>query len=168
MKEPYEVTIVAGTPRMEMSSSAAPRVRSPGGPDTSWRASRASSEALDLQKGDVEVLQALGRLEAAELERLQEREDVADARQVHAVLPGERLDRLQLHEVPLRVPAPVGHRALRLDHVEVLVHHQRPRMGLEDLGRDAERVDRLVEVDAGPVAGRGRLHLCADRLTLLR
>ncbi len=36
-----------------------------------------------------------------------------------------------------------------LEQVRVLVKHQRARMRLEDLGRDADRVQRLVEVTEG-------------------
>ena len=108
---------------------------------------------LDVQKGYVEILETLGRLEAVLLQGLEERQDVANTGEVHAMLAGQRLDGLELHQIALRVPAAVGDRPLRLDHVEVLVHHQRPRMGLQDLRRNAERVDRLVQVDVRGVAG---------------
>src|SRR4029077_5265419 len=77
-----------------------------------------------------------------------EPKDVAGTVQVDAVLAGQGLDRLELADVPLRKP-PAGGRGGRGDHhSEMLIHHQGARVRLQDLGRDADRVDGLVEREA--------------------
>src|SRR5256885_12612415 len=63
------------------------------------------------------------------------------------------LDLLQLADVALRKTAAVGGGALGNDQAQMLVHHQRSGMCLQNLRSNADRVDRLVEREA-PI-GRG-------------
>ena len=83
------------------------------------------------------------------LHHVEEAEDVAHAGQRHALLSREVLDDLHLADVPLRVAAPIRRRAMRLDEVRVLIKHQGAWMCLQDLGRDADRVQRLVHIAEG-------------------
>src|SRR2546422_575379 len=69
------------------------------------------------------------------------------------MLPSELLDGLQFHDVALREATAVRRRALGHDEAEMLVHHQRPRMGLQDFRRHADRVDRLVQGDVRVASG---------------
>src|SRR5438094_240510 len=80
------------------------------------------------------------------LHHVEKAEDVPHARERHALLARQVLDDLHLADVALRVAATVGARAVRLDESRGLVQHQRARMRLQDLGGDADRVERLVEV----------------------
>src|SRR6266550_9240881 len=83
------------------------------------------------------------------LHHVEEAEDVAHAGQRDALLSREVLDDLHLADVALRVPAPIRRRAMRLDEVGVLIKHQGAWMRLQDLGRDADRVQRLVHIAEG-------------------
>src|SRR6266849_8854729 len=95
----------------------------------------------------VEDLAQLGRwLDAVFLHHLEQAQDVADTREMDALLPGQVLDDLDLADVALRIAAPVGDRAVRLDQTRVLIEHQRAGMCVQDLSRDADRVKRLVHV----------------------
>src|ERR1700745_3145076 len=116
----------------------------------------------DVQKAYIQVSQSLRWFDSGVLKSFQQGEDVADSGQVHAVLARERLDGLELHDVAARVAPAIGDRPLWADHVQVLVHHQGPRMRLEDLRSDAESEDRLVQIDArvvvrGAAGGCGRV-----------
>src|SRR6267378_5076747 len=71
------------------------------------------------------------------LHHLKQTQDVAHTRQRHAFLARQVLDDLHLADVPLRVAAPVGGRAVRLDELSVLVQHQGARVRLQDLRRHA-------------------------------
>src|SRR5438128_4495744 len=103
---------------------------------------------LDVQFFDVEVAQFGRRREPVIDQDAQQPQHVAGAVQVDSVLAGQRLDRLQLADVSLREPSPVGRCPLGYDEAEVLVHHQRPRMRLQNLRRDADGIDRLIEREA--------------------
>src|SRR5256885_1426934 len=87
-----------------------------------------------------------GRFYAVLFHHVEEAQDVTHTCQRDALLSREVLDDLHLADIALRVAAPVGRRAMRLDEVRILVEHQRARMSLQDLGRDADRVQRLVHV----------------------
>src|SRR5713226_9313819 len=80
------------------------------------------------------------------LHGLEQAQYVPDPSQGHALFAGEVLDHLHLAYVALRVAAPVGRGAKRLDEPGVLIKHQGPRVRLEDLGGDTDRVQRLVKV----------------------
>ena len=108
---------------------------------------------LDVKQAYIQISQSLRCFDSGVLKSFQQGEDVADSSQVHAVLARERLDGLELQNIPARIPPPVGDSPLGADHVQVLVHHQRPRVRLEDLRGHAEREDRLVEVDTGITPG---------------
>src|ERR1700682_3061424 len=101
----------------------------------------------DVELRHVQVFQAIRCFNARVVEALEQRQDVADAGEIDVMLAGERLDGLQLHHVATGVTPTIGHRPLGLDHAQVLVHHQSPRMDFQDLGRHAEREDRLVQID---------------------
>src|SRR5438094_514988 len=73
---------------------------------------------------------------------------IAGAVEVDAMLARQGLDRLQLADVALRKTAAVGGGALGNDQAQMLVHHQRSGMCLQDLRSNADRVDRLVEREA--------------------
>src|ERR1700682_6215715 len=90
--------------------------------------------------------QLSGRFHPVLLHHFEKAEDVANARERHAFLPGQALDHLHLADVALRVTAPVGAGAMRLDQPRVFVKHQCARMRLEDLGCHADRVERLVKI----------------------
>src|ERR1700694_3917052 len=100
-----------------------------------------------------DVAQVPGRIEVVLLDHLEQGEEMLYPGQVDAFLAGQGLDHSQLADVALRVAAPVGRRPEGLDEADVLVQHQRPRVGLEDLRGDADRVERLVEVEAGANVG---------------
>src|SRR2546421_3882452 len=102
--------------------------------------------------GDVDVAEEVGPLDPVLIEQPQALDDVPGPVQVEPVVPGQPLDRLQGEDVALRVAAPVGRGPVGHDQTEVLVHHQRARVGLEDLRGDTDGVDGLVESDRG---GRG-------------
>src|SRR5438477_8320368 len=106
-----------------------------------------AAQSLDDLGVAVEDFAQLGRrLHAMLLHRLEQAEDVADAGEGDAFFPRQVLDDLDLCDVPLGVAAAVGRRAMRLDEARVLVEHEGSGMGLQDLRRDADRVERLVEV----------------------
>src|ERR1700682_1890508 len=109
----------------------------------------------DVELRHVQVLQAIRWFDTRVVKALEQRQDVADAGEVDVMLAGERLDGLQLHHVATRVAAAIGHGPLRLDHAQVLVHHQSPRGDLQDLGSHAPREDLVVEIDAIGLGGRG-------------
>src|SRR6266550_293992 len=120
-----------------------------------WRFSaRRAFGALDVQFFDVEVAQFGRRGEPVIDQDAQQPQHVAGAVQVDSVLAGQRLDRLQFADVPLREAPPVGRGALGNDEAEVLVHHQRARVRLENLRRHADGIDRLIE-------GQARVARCA-------
>src|SRR5712692_6799854 len=77
---------------------------------------------------------------------LEQAEDVPHARQRDALLAGQVLDDLDLADVPLRVTTPVRGGAVRLDEAGILIEHERAGVGLQDLRRHADRVQRLVEI----------------------
>src|SRR5258707_12297267 len=79
------------------------------------------------------------------LHRLEQAQDVSHPRQRHAFFARQVLDDLHLADVALRVPPSVRRRPKRVDEPRVLVKHQRSWMRLEDLGRHADRVERLVK-----------------------
>src|SRR2546428_12748953 len=87
------------------------------------------------------------------LEQLEQLHDVAHTGQVDRMMASQLLDGLQFHDVALREAPPVGRRPLGDDEAEVLIHHERPRMRFEDLGRHADGVDRLVEGDTRVASG---------------
>src|SRR5712691_4242343 len=80
------------------------------------------------------------------LHRLEQAQDVSHPRQRHAFFARQVLDHLHLADVALRVAPSVRRGPKRVDKPRVLVKHQRPWMGLEYLGRHADRVERLVKV----------------------
>src|SRR5260370_11864666 len=110
----------------------------------------------------VEDVAQLGRrLDAVLLHHVEQAEDVAYAGERDALLARQVLDHLDLADVALRVTPSVGGRAMRFDETGVLVQHQGPRMRLENLGRDADRVQRLLWIAerlgrAGRAAGGAR------------
>jgi hypothetical protein len=77
---------------------------------------------------------------------LEQAQDVPHARKGDALFSREVLDHLDLADVALRVAASVGARAMRLDEPRVLVQHQGAGVRFQDLSRDADRVQRLVEI----------------------
>src|SRR5258708_23968498 len=91
--------------------------------------SRDASDARwsDVQLRDVDVAELDRRRQLVFVHQLDELEDVSDPRQVDGVLPGELLNRLQLHDVALREAPAVGRGPLGDDQPEVFVHHQRAR-----------------------------------------
>src|SRR6202171_4033236 len=109
----------------------------------------------DVELRHVQVLQAIRRVDTRVVEALEQRQDVADAGEVDVMVAREGLDGLQLHHVATRVAPAIGHRPFGLDHAQVLVHHQSPRVDLQDLGSHAQREDWLVEIHAIGVGGRG-------------
>src|SRR5947208_9621679 len=64
------------------------------------------------------------------------------------MLARQGLDRLQLADVTLGKTAAVGGGALRDNQPQMLVHHQRSRMGLQNLRGNADGVDRLIQRQA--------------------
>src|SRR2546423_2898137 len=110
------------------------------------RGNHVGSLSYELGVAVVDFAQVCGRFYAVFLHHVEEAQDVAHAGQGDALLSREVLDDLDLADVALRVAAPIGRRAMRLDEVSILVEHQRARMSLQDLGRDADRVQRLVHV----------------------
>src|SRR6266446_6677778 len=80
------------------------------------------------------------------LHGFEQAQDVPDTRQRNALFAGQVLNHLHLADVALRVAAPVGRGAVGLDETRVFIEHQGAGVGLQDLGRDADGVQRLVEV----------------------
>ena len=85
----------------------------------------------DVQLRNIDVAEFDRRWQLVFVQLLEELQDVSDAGQVDRVLPGQLLDRLQLHDVSLGEAPPVGRRALGNDETQVLeqfifqqrVHH---------------------------------------------
>ena len=94
-------------------------------------------------------------------------EDDLDPGQVEARLGGEPLDVAQPLDVALRVEAGVLRRALRLDQAARLVHAQRLRVHVGELGGDRDHEDAalVVDRDLDPFASHA---LTAAPLSLLR
>src|SRR2546429_8970 len=118
-------------------------------------------DSSDVKQAYIKSPQSLRWFDSGYLQPFEQSEDVADPGQIDAVLARQRLDGLELHDIAARVAPAIGHGPLGADHVEVLVHHERPRMRLEDLRRDAKGEDRLVQIDArvvlrGAAGGCGR------------
>ena len=76
----------------------------------------------------------------------EEAQDVADSGERHTFFSRQVLDHLHFADVALRVAAAVGARAVRFDQRSVFVEHQRARVRLQDLRRDADGVQRLVDI----------------------
>src|SRR4029077_18572020 len=106
------------------------------------------SRALDVQFFDVEVAQLGWSLETVVNQDAQESKNVARAVEVNAMLACQRLNRLELADVPLRKPPAVGRCPLGDYQAEVLVHHQGARVRLQDLGRNADRIDGFIQREA--------------------
>lgn len=109
----------------------------------------------DVELRHVQVFQAIRWFDTRVVEALEQRQDVANAGEIDVMLAGERLDGLQLHHVATRVAPAIGHGPPRLHHAQVLVHHQSPRVHLEDLGSHAQREDWLVEIYPIRLGSRG-------------
>src|SRR5215211_1724501 len=90
----------------------------------------------------------LGDLAPHPLQRSLELEDLLDAGEVHARLGRELLDPAQPLDVRARIEASALGRALRLDQPARLVHPQRLRMHLRQLGGDGDHEDAALVVDA--------------------
>src|SRR5919201_1215650 len=101
----------------------------------------------DLRIARVRLAQRLGWIALRLCERAEQVQDVADARQVDALLTRQVLDHLQLAQVALRIAPAVRARAERRDQPHVLIEHQRALMRLQDLRGDADRVEGLVQVE---------------------
>src|SRR5919201_3485394 len=100
---------------------------------------------LDVELFDVEVAQLRRRLQAVIDQHAEQAQDVAGPVEVDAVLPGQGLNRPQLADVALRKTATIGRGPLGNDEAEVLIHHQRAWMGLQNFRCHADGVDRLVQ-----------------------
>src|SRR5437762_2132093 len=121
--------------------------RGPSGPDK-W-GGEPFSDQLGVAVED--IAQLARRFDSMLLHHVEEAEDVSHARERHALFARQVLNDLHLADVALRVAAAIGARAVRLDESRVLIQHQRARVRLQDLGGDADRVQRLVEVAEGLV-----------------
>src|ERR1700682_5030864 len=93
-----------------------------------------------------ELAQVGGRFDSVFLHDLEQAQDVAHTRQRDPLLPSQVLHHLHLSDVALRISPAIGRSAMRLDEACVLIEHKGARMSLEDLRRDADRVQGLVEV----------------------
>ena len=91
------------------------------------------------------------RVRAAQL--VLEPQDELDAGEVEAELRRQPLDDPQPLDVGLRVEARAAGRALRPDEPLRLVHAQRLRMHADELGGDADHVDRAVAHGSVPFGG---------------
>src|SRR5438445_7856032 len=107
----------------------------------------------DVQLRNIDVAEFDRRWQLVFVQLLEELQDVSDAGQVDRVLPGQLLNGLEFHDVALRKPTAVGRGAPRHHQPEVFVHHERPRMGLQDLRRHADGVNRFVQGDVGVASG---------------
>src|SRR2546429_7574740 len=114
---------------------------------------------LDVQFFDVELAQFRWGLQPVVDQDSKQTQHVASAVEVDAMLARQGLDRLQLADVALRKTAAVGGGALGNDQSQMLVHHQRSGMCLQNLRSNADRVDRLFEREARIGRGAGRVFL---------
>src|SRR4030081_960775 len=109
---------------------------------------RVTARGLDVQFFDVEVAELGGRGEPVIDQDAKQAQHVTGAVQIDAVLAGQRLDGLQLADIPLRESPAVGGGALGHHQPEVLVHHQRARVRLQNLRGDADRIDGFIQGEA--------------------
>src|SRR3989442_8789533 len=108
---------------------------------------------LDVEFFDVEVAEFRRGLQPVVNQDSKQAQHVAGAVEVDAMLPRQGLDRLQLADVALGKTAAVGGGSLGNDQAQMLVHHQRSRMRLQNLRGNADGVDWLVEPEA-PIGRR--------------
>src|SRR5690606_13492307 len=98
---------------------------------------------LGLEAGDAVLHAALELVEA-----LPEADDLLDPGEVHAQLLREAPDLAELLDVALRVEARLARAAAGLDEALALVEPECLGVHVDELGRDADHVERLVLVDA--------------------
>src|SRR2546430_17545429 len=84
------------------------------------------------------------------------------------MLARQGLDRLQLADVTLGKTAAVGGGALRNHQPQMLVHHQRSRMRLQNLRGNADGVDRLVQRETRIGRGAASYSLCPSSIPSAR
>src|SRR2546430_1776937 len=99
---------------------------------------------LDVQFFDVELAQFRWGLQPVVDQDSKQTQHVASAVEVDAMLARQGLDRLQLADVALRKTAAVGGGALGNDQSQMLVHHQRSGMWLQNIRSNVVQLDMLL------------------------